>query len=288
MNTREAGRASVPAAKGRSTGASAPVLLINPNTSRWVTDGLAAHLRRCWREQGAAMPALVTATARFGAAYIASEASYAVAAHATLDAWARTVERRARRDEPPPGPVLIGCFGDPGLFALRSLAAGPVIGLAQAAIDEAAARGRFAIVTGGRAWQPMLERIVRAFGRESSLARIVVIERSGAELAADPPAAHRLLAAACRRAAHGGGVDAVVLGGAAFAGYGDAIADRVPIAVVDSVSAAARALVGRGPTAPPAGTRPSPDRATRGRHAPETAAWRGVDAALARRITQGR
>jgi Asp/Glu/hydantoin racemase len=138
--------------------------------------------------------------------------------------------------------VLIGCFGDPGLEALRRAASPvPVLGLAQAALGEAHRAGRYAIVTGGRAWKPMLERIVASFGWQDRLDNITVIEQSGGDLAADPQGALRLLAAACREAA-APGVTRVVLGGAGFAGYGDKIRAEVPVPVIDSVSAAARAL----------------------------------------------
>ena len=60
------------------------LLVINPNTSPGVSALLRQHV-----QQAAGSHVEVTAvTARFGAPYIADEASYAVAGHATLDAWA--------------------------------------------------------------------------------------------------------------------------------------------------------------------------------------------------------
>jgi len=179
-------------------------------------------------------------TARFGASYIDSQQSFDTGAEAVLDAWSR---RRANAASNSPDAVLIGCFGDPGLRALGTAAAPvPVLGLAQAAVCEAHRAGRYAIVTGGSAWKPMLARIVEGFGWHDRLDNITVIEQSGADLAADPERALRLLAAACREAAVPG-VERVVLGGAGFAGYGDVIQDQVPVPVIDSVSAAARALL---------------------------------------------
>jgi len=212
------------------------VLLINPNTSAWVTDKLVSHLRTLLDPS----MQIEGVTARFGASYIDSQPSFDSGAEAVLDAWSR---HRAAAARNPPGAVLIGCFGDPGLEALRTAAAPvPVLGLAQAAVGEAHRAGRYAIVTGGRAWKPMLARIVEGFGWHDRLDNITVIEQSGADLAADPERALRLLAAACREAAVPG-VERVVLGGAGFAGYGDVIQDQVPVPVIDSVSAAARALL---------------------------------------------
>ena len=60
------------------------LLVINPNTSASVSTLLQTHV-----QAAAGLHVQVrTVTARFGAPYIADEASYAVAAHAALDAWA--------------------------------------------------------------------------------------------------------------------------------------------------------------------------------------------------------
>ena len=185
------------------------LLIINPNTSGAVSDLLQGHA------QGAAGPdvRVRTVTARFGAPYIACEASYAVAGHATLDAWAA-----ARTDgQPAPDAVLIGCFGDPGLLALRDTSRVPVTGLAEAAFVEAAAYGRFAIVTGGARWQPILGRLAQMLGYGDKLAGIQTVTPTGAQLAADPVAARALLAAACQTAVRNFQADAVILGGAGLA-----------------------------------------------------------------------
>jgi allantoin racemase len=211
------------------------VLILNPNTSSAVTTMLVEHVSsmlgamkgNVWQVRGA--------TASFGAEYIASETAYAVAAHATLDTFAQTLHSE---DEV----VLIGCFGDPGLEALREISPLPVVGLAEAAMKEAAEFGRFAIVTGGPRWAPILRRRAQAAGLSGQLARTYILEASGAELAADREAAIGLLALACEEAMETSKPDAIILGGAALAGIGDLLADHLGLPVIDSVSAAARAL----------------------------------------------
>jgi len=54
-----------------------------------------------------------------------------------------------------------GLIGDPGLLALRESSPAPVSGLAEAAFMDAARHGRFAIVTGGARWAPMLQRLAQ-------------------------------------------------------------------------------------------------------------------------------
>ncbi|WP_038202460.1 aspartate/glutamate racemase family protein [Xenophilus azovorans] len=206
------------------------LLLVNPNTSAGVSGLLQQHMRLALGDAAA----VHTLTARFGAPYIACEASYAVAQHAVLDAWAV-----AQAQGLAPSAVLIGCFGDPGLFALREGAGVPVGGLAEAAFAAAARHGRFAVVTGGERWKPMLQRLAQALGRGERLAGVHTVTPSGAELLADPQGARALLAQACREAAERFRADAVVLGGAALAGMAADIAPQVLVPLVDSVQAGA-------------------------------------------------
>src|SRR6218665_2882106 len=64
----------------------------------------------------------------------------------------------------------------------------------------AAPRGRCAIAAGGRRGGPMLQRLAQALGQTDALAGIHTVAATGAQLAADPVAAHALLAPACRDA----------------------------------------------------------------------------------------
>jgi Asp/Glu/hydantoin racemase len=208
------------------------LLLINPNTSNSVSALLQQHAQK------AAGPDVVvqTVTARFGAPYIACEASYAVAGHAALDAWADALATQQTGFDA----VLIGCFGDPGLMALRECSGVLVTGLAEASFVEASQTGRFAIVTGGARWKPILQRLADSLGIREYLAGITTVEQSGAELARDPVAAHSILSKACMQAYEQFGVDAIILGGAGLAGMAEAVQARVPVPVIDSVSAGVR------------------------------------------------
>lgn len=207
------------------------LLIINPNTSVSFTAKLSEHVR-------AALPQtdVQAVTARLGAPYIASEAGYAVAGHAVLDAWAAW---RAGHEHIPDA-VLIGCFGDPGLFALRECCPTRVTGLAEAAFTEAARLGRFAVVTGGERWAPMLERLAQSLKLDASMAGVHTVAPSGAQLAADPAMALRVLTQACRDAARQWSVSSIILGGAGLAGLAAQIQADVDVPVIDSVLAGAR------------------------------------------------
>ena len=102
-------------------------------------------------------------TGAFGPRYIASRVGYAIAGHAAVDAFAND---RGRKDA-----VVLACFGDPGLAALKEIAKVPVVGMADASILQACAMGnRFSIVTGGERWKSMLEEFVASHGLASRLA----------------------------------------------------------------------------------------------------------------------
>ncbi|WP_267422942.1 aspartate/glutamate racemase family protein [Methylobacterium sp. GC_Met_2] len=206
------------------------ILLINPNTSAAITDLVARHVCAQLGDQAA----LRAVTGRFGARYIASRSAAAIAGHAALDALA---EHEAGCDA-----VYLACFGDPGLFALREIARVPVVGMAEAACHEAAARGPFGIVTGGAAWEPMLREFVAALGLADRLAAIRTVAPSGAAIARDPDAALAGLAEACGACAEAGAVT-VILGGAGLAGLTARLASRVACPLICSVEAGTRSVL---------------------------------------------
>lgn len=208
------------------------LLLINPNTTPAITDLVARHARRLLGEEAE----IAAVTGRFGARYVASRAAYAVAAHAALDAFAEHGEGCAA--------VLVACFGDPGLDAVREISPVPVVGMAEASCHMACLLGRrFAIVTGGERWGPMLEDLVAAQGLAGRLAAIRTVAPTGAAIAADPDRAVETLAEACRAAAERDGADVVILGGAGLAGLAARVAERAGTRVICSLEAGLRATV---------------------------------------------
>src|SRR5262244_1107845 len=200
------------------------LLFINPNTSADLTERGARVARKVARPETEIVPA----TGRFGTRYIATRAAAAIAGHAALDVFAR--EGRGS------DVVLLACFGDPGLFALREIAPVPVVGMAEASCHLASTLGRkFSIVTGGHRWGPMLEEFVEAIGLADKLASVRAVAPSGDEIAAKPEAALAGLIAACTRAAEDDGAEIVILGGLGLAGLAELLVDKVPVPVVDNV-----------------------------------------------------
>jgi len=208
------------------------ILLINPNTTSAITERMAAYIGAI----AGSAATFVPVTGKFGARYISTRASAAIAAHAALDALA---EHAQDFDA-----VYLACFGDPGLAALKEVSAVPVIGMAEAACLEAAREGRrFGIVTGGALWKPMLSEFVATLGLSRQLAAIRTVAPTGDQIAADPDAAMALLAEACTACARDDGAGIVILGGAALAGLAQRIQPRVTVPLLCSVEAGAKAVI---------------------------------------------
>lgn len=222
------------------------LLLINPNTTASITDLVETRARALID----ATTEIKAVTGRFGCRYVSSRAAAAVAGHAALDAFAEHGEGCDA--------VLLACFGDPGLLALRELAPVPVVGMAEASCHLACLFGqRFSIVTGGERWRPMLEEFVAGLGLAGRLASIRTVAPTGVEIAADPDRSIAALAAACREAAEADRAEVVILAGAGLAGLADRIAPHVPVPVICSLAAGLQATLAAarlGVAAPVAGS----------------------------------
>jgi allantoin racemase len=203
------------------------ILLINPNTTQSITDLVLRNAKR-FASKGTRLRAV---TGAFGPRYIASRVGYAIAGHAAVDAFAND---RGRKDA-----VVLACFGDPGLAALKEIAKVPVVGMADASILQACAIGnRFSIVTGGERWQSMLEEFVASHGLSSRLASIRTVAPTGADIARNPKAAMALLAKGCTACVREDGADVVILGGAGLAGLATKLKSAVDAPLLDGVACA--------------------------------------------------
>jgi Asp/Glu/hydantoin racemase len=207
------------------------ILLINPNTTDSVTALVTQHVTGVAGDAATFIPV----TGRFGARYISTRASSAIAAHAALDAYAA---HDAGCDA-----IYLACFGDPGLMALREVADVPVVGMAEASCLAAAKLGRFAIVTGGALWGPMLTEFVASIGLADKLTGVRTIAPTGGEIATNPDAALASLAKACTACATDDGAEVVILGGAALAGLAGRIQPDVPVPVLCSVATGTHAVI---------------------------------------------
>ena len=182
------------------------ILLINPNTTLAMTEQMAGVAARCV-PQGVT---IVTMTATVGAPVIASRETYAAAASET----ARMYERYEGRHDA----VVIGCFGDPGLEALRDAGRAPVLGLAESSIREADDLAEpFAILTMGKAWVDILNERVRLAEPKTRFVGVFAGDGTGLDVSRREASAMEELNRLGRQAI-AAGARTLILGGGAFAG----------------------------------------------------------------------
>lgn len=245
------------------------ILFANPNTSTSVTDRIAAVAR------AAASPGteVVAVTAPYGVPYIATRAEAVIGGRVALEMLA----------EHGPGcdAAVIAAFADPGAGGARELFPFPVIGMAEAAMLTACMLGRrFAIVTFATAMEPWYRECADYNGLAGRLASIRCLSGGFRDIATVQQERGEDLVGACHAAIAQDMADVVILGGAPLAGLAGAIADRVPVPVIDGVAAAMRqaeVLAALKPRKATAGSFRTPDAK------PVT----GVPAALARFFTRG-
>ena len=205
------------------------ILLINPNTSSFVTEACAAEARR----NASSATEIRAVTADKGVPIIGCRAENAIGAYLTLEL---AVEHARDCDA-----VLLAVSFDSGLQAARELLAIPVVGMSEAAMLTACTLGeRFAFVTFGARAAPVYEALIRAYGLEARSAGVLALPGlSPAELR-DPARVAPVLLEAVARAVEERGADAVVLGGAVFAGLADRLKQQSPVPLVDGIACGVR------------------------------------------------
>ena len=202
------------------------LLLINPNTSASITQMLAEQARRVAGNR-AEIHALGAA---YGAPALQSGADLEIASRAVLD----IIETTSGFDA-----IIIGAFGDPGLDAAQKHSKTRVYGMGRSGLMSAARNGRrFAIVTLGEELRPLIEQAVAAHNLTDQLVTLRFIDASIHDLANHPAAYLDMAINTARSSVETHNAEAVLFGGAPFAGMIDDIASRVNFPVVDGLKAA--------------------------------------------------
>lgn len=205
------------------------ILLLNPNTTKAVTDLLHAAGAKI------ASPGteLVAATAERGVPYIATRAEAQIGGAITLEMLAAAGSSVDA--------AIIAAFGDPGLFGARELFDIPVVGLAEAAMLTACMLGRrFSIVTFARALAPWYQECVTMHGLDARCAGIRTLDGAFQSISNVQAEKEDMLVALANRAVEQDDADVVILSGAPLAGLANKVSHRIPVPVIDPTAAAVR------------------------------------------------
>ncbi|MBA3478469.1 MAG: aspartate/glutamate racemase family protein [Lautropia sp.] len=211
------------------------ILVLNPNSTQDVTDHIDRSLQS-FRLPGG--PQIVCDTLRSGPPGIESQAHVDGTSERLLDYFATHPQRR------PPAALVLACFSDPGVFAMREELNCPVFGSAECAYFTAAARGeRFGVISILARVVPRHRRQVRLLGLEHKLAADLPIGRSVVALSDEDATLSRLLEVG-RTLVQSHGADVVVLGCAGMARYRDRLEDALQVPVIDPTQAAVAMAIG--------------------------------------------
>ncbi|MGG1943357.1 aspartate/glutamate racemase family protein [Trinickia sp. NRRL B-1857] len=215
------------------------IKLINPNTTARMTETMVS----CARAAAATGTEILAATSRMGPPSIESWYDESLALPGLL------AEVAAGEREGADG-YVIACFGDPGLYAARELARGPVVGIAEAAMHAASVIApSFAVVTTLARTTGMAWHLAERYGMKRFCRNVRATDLAVLDLDRPGSAARRLIADECRRALDDDGAESIVLGCAGMADLARAIEDEIGAPVVEGVTAALKwveALAGLG------------------------------------------
>ncbi|MGP3956814.1 aspartate/glutamate racemase family protein [Nonomuraea sp. 3N208] len=204
------------------------IKVINPNTALAMTDSIG----RCARAVACPSTVVTAVSPSMGPESIESHYDEALAVPGVL------AEIAAGEREGVDG-YVIACFGDPGLDAARELAAGPVVGIAEAAMHAATLLGRgFSVVTTlsrtvGRAWD-----LAHRYGFGAACRGVHACDIPVLDL--EDPSARKTVTELCVAAVERDGSDAVVLGCAGMADFAAEVSDETGVPVIDGVTAATK------------------------------------------------
>ena len=205
------------------------ILLINPNTSEFVTDRAVTAAR----SNAAASTTIEGVTGTIGAPIINSETDIVVGAYSAVHLAAR---HAARFDA-----VGLAVSFDTGLAALREMLSIPVAGMAQAAIRQALQLGdRITLISFGQRTKPLYEDLAMQYMAPEYLSGVHCIHAMTDTQLRDPDCLKSRIQEEVEAAVRKFDCNIVVLLATAFAGLGEGISTKVP--VVDALTAIIKLL----------------------------------------------
>jgi allantoin racemase len=204
--------------------------IINPNTTQSMTD----KIRQCAVAVAAPGTRISAVSPRMGPASIESHYDEALSVPGILD------EILAGEQEGMDG-YVIACFGDPGLYAAREVARGPVIGIAEAAMHMASVVGSsFSVVTTLARTCNIAWHLAERYGMKRFCNNVRACDLAVLELERPGSDARRIITEACRQALVEDRSECIVLGCAGMTDLCDEIADAIGAPVIDGVVCAVK------------------------------------------------
>ena len=209
------------------------IVLINPNTTEAMTARMHAAVTSLLGE-GVNLTSL---TAEYGAPSIEGYYDEVFAVPPMIEMLTPMVERIDG--------VVVGCFDDTGVDALRSLLPVPVVGICQAAMQAAAVvANRFSVITTLPVSIPALENLVVRYGYGHMCSRVRAADVPVLDLEDNEDVASRLIIEQLEAALAEDGAEAIILGCAGMVDLSRTLSDRYSVPVIEGVGAAVKLVEG--------------------------------------------
>ncbi len=207
------------------------VIIINPNSTRSMTDAMLAQARRSAPEL-----AFEGWTSHDGPPAIQGVTD-GEAARAPL---LKLVQQASSQGA---DGIIIGCFDDTALDEAAVIADCPVIGIGQASYHYAALRNwRFSVVTTLSVSKPIIQSNIERHGLQRILSKVRASEIPVLELETNTSHAGSVIAEEALEAEQEDGISAIILGCAGMVEVVDAVRSKLSTEVIDPVECAARCI----------------------------------------------
>jgi len=202
-------------------------LVINPNTSETMSAEIRATADKVFQPPWSGR----VVNAPSGPESLESWRDYQLAGAAILPLL---------QEHPDVDGIVLACFGDPGLYALKEVAPVPVVGIAEASFSLAALLGgKFGILAAMNRAVGLMDAMVRQYGLEARYAGTVALNMRVLSFQTDPQGTLAGLVSASQKLVERG-ADVLVLGCAGLTEFTPALKARVLVEVVDPVEAGCR------------------------------------------------
>lgn len=206
----------------------ATILIVNPNTTVSMTNTMVTAARSV----ASGGTHIIGTTAQDGPPSIEGYYDEVFSVPPMIDAV---------RTQPAYDAIVVGCFDDTGVDALRCMTPAPVIGLCQAAVQTASlVADRFSVITTLARSVPALEHLVLRYGFERQCRRVRASEVPVLALESDPEQAKQIIGEQITRAIDDDNAQAIVLGCAGMASMSHELSEQYGLPVIEGVTAATR------------------------------------------------
>ena len=210
------------------------ILVINPNSSTSVTDGIDRAMQPLRMSGGPAIDCLTLA-----------EGPPGIETQADVEQVVQPLSRLVAARDNDAAAFVIACFSDPGMHAAREATQKPVLGIAECGILTALTLGqRFGVIAILPRSVARHLRYIRSLGLWDRFAGDRPVGLGVTELADEGRTFHRMVEVG-QELKNRDGADVLVMGCAGMARYRQRLADEVGLPVVEPTQAAVGMAIGR-------------------------------------------